>query len=182
MPSAWQRFWRKNLAVEGLNELFCDLEMPLVEVLADLEFQGIKVDVARLHELSDRFGVRIRDLKREIFRQVGAEFNIDSRPQLSDVLFNQLGLPVVKRTKTGPSTDADVLSELAKQHPLPATIVEYRQYAKLKSTYVDALAELVPPRHFASSHLLQTRRGRYGSVEFGRSKLAEHSDPHGRGA
>ena len=135
----------KQLAVEGLGQLFRDLEMPLVEVLAELECNGIKVDVDRLRELSDRFGKRIDDLKQQIFEHTGAEFNIDSRPQLSDVLFKQLGLPVVKRTKTGPSTDADVLGVLAKQHPLPASIVAYRQYAKLKSTYVDALADLVHP-------------------------------------
>jgi len=139
------RILEEKLAAEGLTQLFCELEMPLIDVLAELEFNGIKIDVARLRELSERFGNRIRDVKREIFELAGAEFNIDSRLQLSDVLFTQFGLPVVKRTKTGPSTDADVLAELGKQHALPAKIVEYRQFAKLKSTYVDALSGLVHP-------------------------------------
>ena len=84
-------------------------------------------------------------LEREIFELAGREFNIDSPMQLGELLFDELKLPVVKRTKTGPSTDADVLEELALLHPLPAKIIEYRQNAKLKSTYVDALPELIHP-------------------------------------
>ena len=82
-------------------------------------------------------------LEREIFELAGREFNIDSRIQLGELLFKELKLPVVKRTKTGPSMDAEALEELAALHPLPAKIIEYRQNAKLKSTYVDALPELI---------------------------------------
>jgi DNA polymerase-1 len=135
----------RRLDEQRLADLFRDLEMPLVKVLAELEFNGIKVDVARLKELSDRFGQHMAALEGEIHALAGGPFNIDSRLQLADVLFAKLQLPVVKKTKTGPSTDASVLSELAPLHPLPAKVIEYRQNAKLKSTYVDALPQLVHP-------------------------------------
>ena len=129
----------------GLHELFADLEMPLIEVLAEMEFNGIRVDRDRLRQLSGEFNERIMRLEREIFDEAGREFNIDSRLQLTKLLFEELKLPILKRTKTGPSTDAEVLEELALLHPLPAKIIEYRHNAKLKSTYVDALQELIHP-------------------------------------
>jgi DNA polymerase-1 len=134
-----------RLSEAGLHELFADLEMPLIEVLADMEHRGIRVDRDRLRELSGEFNDRIMTLEREIFEAAGGEFNIDSRLQLTKLLFEDLKLPIVKRTKTGPSTDAEVLEELALLHPLPAKIIEYRHNAKLKSTYVDALQELIHP-------------------------------------
>ncbi len=130
----------------GLAGLYRDLEVPLIDVLAEMEFNGIKVDVNRLGELGQRFGERMASLEQEIYALAGGPFNIDSRKQLSKVLFEDLNLPVVKKTKTGPSTDAEVLGELAKQHELPARIIQYRQYAKLNSTYVDSLAGLVHPQ------------------------------------
>jgi DNA polymerase-1 len=135
----------KKLEAEGLAELFRTVEMPLVEILAELEFNGIKVDVALLRDLSDRFGERLAKLEVEIYELAGEKFNIESPKQLSKLLFEKFALPVIKKTKTGASTDVEVLTELAKQHPLPAKIIEYRQNAKLKSTYVDALPELVHP-------------------------------------
>lgn len=135
----------KKLEAEGLAELFRTVEMPLVEILAELEFNGIKVDVALLRDLSDRFGERLLKLEAEIYELAGEQFNIESPKQLSKLLFEKFALPVIKKTKTGASTDVEVLTELAKQHPLPAKIIEYRQNAKLKSTYVDALPELVHP-------------------------------------
>jgi DNA polymerase-1 len=134
-----------RLKASGLHELFADLEMPLIEVLAEMEFNGIRVDVGRLRELSGEFNERIMRLEREIIELAGRDFNIDSRLQLSQLLFEELKLPILKRTKTGPSTDAEVLEELALLHPLPARIIEYRHNAKLKSTYVDALQELIHP-------------------------------------
>ena len=134
-----------RLQDEGLTDLYRDLEMPLIEVLAEMEFNGIKVDVARLGELGQRFGERIASLEQEIHELAGGRFNIDSPKQLSKVLFEDLGLPKQRKTKTGSSTDAEVLGELAKQHELPAKVIQYRQYAKLKSTYVDALTELLHP-------------------------------------
>jgi DNA polymerase-1 len=134
-----------RLSEEGLEPLFRTLEMPLVDVLVEMEFNGIRVDVPRLEQMSERFGRRMAELESEIYELAGHTFNIDSRLQLSEVLFQELDLPVVKRTKTGPSTDAEVLSELALHHDLPAKIIIYRQHAKLKSTYVDALPALVHP-------------------------------------
>ncbi|MBX7168871.1 MAG: DNA polymerase I [Pirellulales bacterium] len=136
----------QRLAATGLTELLHDTEVPLVEVLAELELNGIRVDVERLAELSTEYGRRLADLEAEIFDLAGRPFNIASPKQLQQVLFEEHKLPVVKKTKTGPSTDADVLEELARIHPLPAKIIEYRQYAKLKGTYVDALPTMVNPR------------------------------------
>jgi DNA polymerase-1 len=134
-----------RLKGSGIHELFTDLEMPLIDVLVEMEFNGIRVDVGRLRELSAQFNNEIMRLEREIFEIAGREFNIDSRIQLGDLLFKELKLPVVKRTKTGPSMDAEALEELALLHPLPAKVIEYRHLAKLKSTYVDALPELILP-------------------------------------
>jgi DNA polymerase I len=134
-----------RLREEGLHELFAGLEMPLIDVLAEMEFNGVRIDVARLRELSGQFNDQIMRLEREIYEIAGREFNIDSRLQLAQLLFEELKLPVLKRTKTGPSMDAEVLEDLAALHALPAKIIEYRQVAKLKSTYVDALPELIFP-------------------------------------
>lgn len=135
----------RRLSEEGFEDLFYTLEMPLVEVLAELEFNGIKVDVPLLRRLSQQYGQRMEELEREIYELAGGPFNIDSPKQLAKVLFEDLKLPVVKKTKTGPSTDASVLQQLAGEHPLPAKVMDYRQQAKLKNTYVDALPELVHP-------------------------------------
>jgi DNA polymerase-1 len=145
VPLRLTRILERRLADEGLVPLFRDLEMPLVEVLAEMEFNGILVDVGRLEELSRRFGKRLQILETEIYGLAGGPFNIESPKQLARLLFDQLKLPVQRRTKTGPSTDADVLGDLALLHPLPAKIIEYRQNAKLKGTYVDALPSLVHP-------------------------------------
>jgi DNA polymerase-1 len=136
----------ERLDAEELTDLFEQVEMPLVEVLSELEHNGIRLDVGRLAALSREFGERIDATRAEIYKLAGRELNIDSPKQLREVLFEELGLPVVRRSKTGPSTDAAVLEELAAHHALPAKIVEYRQFAKLKNTYVDALPELVNPR------------------------------------
>jgi DNA polymerase-1 len=128
------------------DKLFHEVELPLIDVLADLEHAGIQVDVPRLNELSAEYGRRLAVLEKEIHELAGCEFNIASPKQLQKILFEDLKLPIGKRTKTGPSTDAEVLEELALVHPLPAKIVEHRQYAKLKGTYVDALPELINPK------------------------------------
>lgn len=130
----------------NLSELNSTLEVPLIEVLADLEFEGIRVDRGRLAELSARYGDRLKELETAIEELAGHPLNIASPKQLAQVLFQELGLPVIKKTKTGPSTDADVLEELADKHPLPAKIIEHRQFAKLKSTYVDTLPALIHPK------------------------------------
>ena len=159
----------KKLAEAELEKLFRDVEMPLVEVLAELEFAGIRVDVERLRELSKRHGERLKTLESEIYEIAGHEFNIASPKQLQHVLFEELGLRVVKQTaKTGPSTDAEVLEELAREHALPARILDYRQVAKLKGTYVDALPEMVFPatgRVHASFNQVVAATGRLSSSD-----------------
>lgn len=134
-----------ELDKNDLASLNAEVETPLVPVLADLEFEGVRVDAQQLVALSERFALRLEELQGEIELLAGGPFNIASPKQLAEVLFNQLGLPVQKRTKTGPSTDADVLEALARLHPLPELIVQHRQFSKLKGTYVDALPELIHP-------------------------------------
>ncbi len=159
----------KKLAESELGDLFSKVEMPLVEVLAELEYLGIRVDVARLRELSVRHGQRLVALEREIYEIAGHEFNIASPKQLQQVLFEELKLPVVKKTaKTGPSTDAEVLEELAHRHALPARLLDYRQIAKLKGTYVDALPDMVFPatgRVHASFNQVVAATGRLSSSD-----------------
>ncbi|HWP35652.1 MAG TPA: DNA polymerase I, partial [Thermodesulfobacteriota bacterium] len=134
-----------RLAAEGLAELYHTLEIPLVPILVKMERHGIAVDVGLLREISVEIGRELARLTQEIYALAGGEFAIGSPVQLRQVLFERLKLPVIKRTKTGPSTDADVLRALAAQHPLPAKILEHRQLEKLRSTYVDALPALVDP-------------------------------------
>ena len=151
-----------------LDRLFHDLEMPLIDVLAEMEFNGIKVDVDRLAELGRIFGERIDVLEEEIYELAGHEFNIASPKQLANVLFQEQGLPIVKKTKTGASTDVEVLEELARQHPLPSKIIEFRQYTKLKNTYIDALPAMVDPgtgRVHASFNQVVAATGRLSSSD-----------------
>lgn len=158
----------KTLQQENLEKLFHEVELPLVETLADLEWNGICVDRDRLKTLSVRYQKRIEELEEEIYALAGRPFNIASPKQLQVILFEELDLPVVKRTKTGPSTDMDVLTELSDQHPLPKKIVEYRHYAKLKSTYVDALPEMIHPvtgRIHTSFNQVVTATGRLSSSD-----------------
>jgi DNA polymerase-1 len=136
----------QKLAEASLETLFKTLEVPLIEVLVELEYNGMRIDAERLASLSREYGERLLKLEAEIYEIAGRQFNIGSPKQLQEILFVEHKLPVIKRTKTGPSTDVDVLEELARQHPLPAKIIEYRQYAKLKSTYVDALPTMIHPQ------------------------------------
>ncbi|MCE9605905.1 MAG: DNA polymerase I [Planctomycetia bacterium] len=157
-----------KLAEDGLEPLFHTVEMPLVEVLVDLERTGVKVDVARLATLSEHFTAEIARLEQEVFAIAGKQFNIASPKQLAEVLFVEQKLPILAKTKTGPSTDADVLEELALQHPLPAKIIEFRQFSKLKGTYVDALPLLVNPatgRVHCSLHQAVAATGRLSSSD-----------------
>lgn len=121
------------------------LEIPLSRVLARMERLGILIDPKILEELSSEFDIELEQLQSEINDYAGGELNPNSPTQLREVLFEQLGLPVKKRTKSGPSTDRSVLEQLADEHPLPRLILEYRSFSKLKGTYVDALPELIRP-------------------------------------
>ncbi|MFA5357066.1 MAG: DNA polymerase I [Candidatus Omnitrophota bacterium] len=132
-----------ELGKRSLLRLFEDTEMPLVSVLARMEATGIKIDLKMLDGLSKDLEKRLIKLIEEIYEISGCQFNINSPKQLRDILFERLKLPVVKRSKTGPSTDEEVLRKLADRHELPAMLLEYRQLMKLKSTYIDALPQLV---------------------------------------
>ena len=123
----------------ALWKLYSELELPILEVLAGIELSGINLDTARLGSLSKEITETIDALLKEIFQLAGGEFLPASNQQLAEVLYTRLKLPVLKRGKTGPSTDQEVLEELAGQHPLPAKILEHRQLTKLKSTYLEAL-------------------------------------------
>ena len=130
-------------ADQELLGLYADMEKPLIEVLANLELTGIRIDVPRLQKLSDELGRQIDALLQEIYQLAGGEFLPGSTQQLAEVLYKKLNLPVLKRGKTGPSTDQEVLEELAQHHPLPAKVLEHRQLTKLKSTYLDALPAVI---------------------------------------
>lgn len=132
-----------ELKKNELLSLFEQLEIPMIEALAEVEFNGISVDVDCLHALSNKFEKQITQLKLEILELADEEFNPDSPKQLAKILFEKLGLPIVKKTRTGASTDVEVLQELSSKHPLPAKIIEYRQATKLKSTYIDSLPTLI---------------------------------------
>jgi len=130
-----------------LARLFREVEMPLVAVLAEMEWAGVAIDVDWFRTLKERFERERRRVEQEIYAEAGQEFNINSNPKLREILFDSLNLPVLKRTSTGPSTDASVLQQLADDgHTLPVLLMEYREIAKLESTYIDALPAYVNPR------------------------------------
>jgi len=132
--------------VPALRKLADDVEMPLIDVLVEMEANGIAIDPAVLREQSAVLAGRIDTLRGQIHEAAGGEFNPDSPKQLQDVLFNRLKLKSVKRTKTGASTDVEVLERLAEKHPLPQLILDYRSMVKLKNTYLDNLTEYVNPK------------------------------------
>ena len=145
--------WRLRAVLEpkldahALGALLRDIELPLVHVLAEMEWTGITIDVPWFHSLKARFEAARREVETQIHAEAGETFNIASNPQLRTILFEKLGLPVKKKTATGPSTDASVLQELADEgHVLPALLMEYRELAKLENTYLDTLPGLVNPR------------------------------------
>ncbi|MFH1074523.1 MAG: DNA polymerase I [Candidatus Firestonebacteria bacterium] len=130
---------KKELKEQKLLELFEKIEMPLVPVLASMEKTGIKLDLLYLKKLSGVLESKLSGLVKNIYGLAGEEFNINSSQQLGKILFEKLKLPVIKKTKTGASTDVEVLEELSVKSPLPAYLLEYRQLTKLKNTYIDAL-------------------------------------------
>jgi DNA polymerase-1 len=158
-----------RLKENNLESLFADVEMPLVNVLIDMEYSGVSIDTDVLKGLSRQVGEKATQIEKEIYKLVGHEFNIDSHKQLSTVLFEELKLPRGKRTTTGQlATDHTVLDELALTHPLPAKIVEYRTLTKLKSTYLDAFPKMVSPfdgRVHTSFNQTGTATGRLSSSE-----------------
>lgn len=146
----WRLFEVLGKRMKGSNvePLFRQTELPLIDVLVEMEHNGIAIDVDRLATLGAEMVTRIAELQGDIHRVVGHGFNIDSPKQLAVVLFDELGLDVIRKTKTGRSTDADTLSTLEGRtdHPLPGLVRSYRELTKLKGTYVDTLPKMVTPR------------------------------------
>ncbi len=134
-----------ELVTEQLDHLMHDLEMPLSQVLLRMERHGVKLDVGLLETLSRELRAALARLTELAYAQAGEQFNLNSAKQLSVILFQKLGLKSARKTATGQSTDVDVLTKLAKEHPLPATLLEYRQLQKLLSTYAEALPKLLNP-------------------------------------
>ncbi len=134
-----------SLANLGLNQLMDGMEIPLVPVLVTMQRHGIKLDAGILHEMSRDLNRHLQQVEQDLYQSVGHIVNINSPLQLSDLLFKELGLPRTRRTKTGYSTDASSLESLKGFHPVVDQILEYRQASKLKSTYVDALPEMINP-------------------------------------
>ncbi len=165
-----KRKFEPELETEGLTAIFRDIEMPLIPVLAEMELLGIKVDGGTLKDLSNEFQLRLDGYMDSIYEAAEQEFNINSPKQLGEILFEQLNLPknLTRKTKTGYSTDVRVLERLAPHHPLPELILEYRSFAKLKSTYTDALVGLINPdtgRIHTSFHQAVARTGRLSSSD-----------------
>ncbi|CEQ12474.1 DNA polymerase I [[Clostridium] sordellii] len=155
----------KSMDMDGL---FYHVEMPLVEVLGYMEFEGVMVDKEKLAELGEEFKLSIDKLESEIYLLAGEEFNINSPKQLGVILFEKLELPVIKKTKTGYSTNAEVLERLRDKHEIIDKITEYRQIVKLKSTYVDGLINIINPishRIHSSFNQTITTTGRISSTE-----------------
>ncbi|MFO7154961.1 MAG: DNA polymerase I, partial [Caldicoprobacter oshimai] len=136
---------REKLKETEMLYLYEEIEHPLINVLADMEITGFKVDRDMLEQLGEEFSAELSSLTREIYALAGEEFNINSPKQLGSVLFEKLKLPVIKKTKTGYSTDIEVLEQLRPYHELVEKIIEYRQVMKLKSTYIDGLLSVIDP-------------------------------------
>jgi len=161
-------FLEKKMEESDLSRLFQETEMPLVQVLADMECAGVRVDRSKLLALSRDFDKRLNGIIKEIYSLAGEPVNINSPQQLSRVLFDTLKLPPLKKTKTGYSTDTEVLQTLSLQHPLPKEILEYRTLTKLKGTYIDVLPTLINPhsgRIHASFNQMVAATGRLSSSD-----------------
>jgi DNA polymerase-1 len=137
----------KIAEVEATTALLRDLEIPLIAVLAEMEWHGITIDLPWFHSLKSRFMKEREQVERQIYETAGEEFNVASNKQLAAIMFGKLGMPVKKKTSTGPSTDVSVLQELADEgHALPTLLMEYRELSKLENTYLDILPGLVNPK------------------------------------
>lgn len=156
-----------RLEEQGMHKLFFEMEMPLMTVLAEMQQAGCKADADQLCAFGEQLDTRIAALTEQIYEAAGHEFNIQSSKQLGVVLFEELGLPYKKKTKTGYSTSAEVLESLAGYHPMIADVLEYRQLTKLKSTYIDGLLKVIAPDGRIHSHFQQTvtATGRLSSVD-----------------
>lgn len=151
----------------GMSPLLCDIELPLSRVLAEMEHEGFLVDTDGISNMGAELDVRIKEIQQEVYSLVGYDFNLNSPKQLGEALFEKLKLPFAKKTKTGYSTNADVLEKLRDEHPAVPLILNYRQLAKLKSTYCDGLINAVSSdgRIHSTFNQTETRTGRISSLE-----------------
>ena len=159
---------RDNMIKEESISLFENIEMPLVEVLASMEYEGIYVDKEELIQYGNVLKEKIDSLTKEIYNLTGEEFNINSTKQLGEVLFEKLGLTAKKKTKTGYSTDVEVLEKIKNEHPVIEKILEYRQLTKLNSTYVEGLIPYIDEktnRIHSKFHQTVTATGRISSTD-----------------
>ncbi len=159
---------KKKLEDDGLTKLAMEVEFPLTQVLAAMEVTGVGVDLELARLIREEFGSLLQSLEGSIYELAGEKFNIASPKQLSEILFDRLKMRPVKKTKTGYSTDASVLEALSQDHQLPGKVLEYRHYAKLKSTYLDSLEDVVSPvtgRVHTTLHQTVTATGRLSSSD-----------------
>lgn len=159
---------KQQISAHGLEKIFYEIEMPLTRVLYDMERQGFRVDTEELTQLGNQYAKAIKELTEEIYTLCGHSFNIASPKQLGTVLFEELGLPTMKKTKTGYSTDIAVLEKLQDKHPVISKIIEFRQLSKLKSTYIDGLTKIIDKRTNKIHTTFQqtaTATGRISSIE-----------------
>ncbi len=151
-----------------VDKLFTEIELPLIPVLAQMEYNGVKIDKEWLNSLSEKLGSRLDKITDQVYEIAGEEFNLNSPKQLGEILFDKLGLPVIKKTKTGYSTSISVLEELEEEHQIIPLIMDYRTLAKLKSTYVDTLPPLINEktgRIHTSFNQMVTATGRLSSTD-----------------
>ncbi len=161
------QFLKKSIANNKQDNLYYNIELPLAEVLASMEIYGFKIDTIALKNYGDEINIIIKNLEEEIYELAGHEFNINSPKQMSVVLFDELQLPGAKKTKTGYSTNAEILEELIPHHAIIPKILEYRKYNKLKTTYVDGLLKVADDNDIihTSFNQTETRTGRISSTE-----------------
>lgn len=157
----------KGLEEKNQSDLFYQMELPLSRILAEMEIAGIKVDASRLHEMKGEFSERLHEIEEKIYQEAGTTFNINSPKQLGVILFEKMGLPVIKKTKTGYSTAVDVLEQLREQAPIVEHILNYRQIAKIQSTYVEGLLKVIQGDDKIHTRYVQTltQTGRLSSVD-----------------
>lgn len=157
----------RNIKKQGMYDLFCSIELPLEGVLASMQFYGFQADADALRAFGDTLTQRIDELTAEIYREAGREFNINSTKMLGQILFEELELPVIKKTKTGYSTNIEVLEALKGYHPMVGMVIEYRQLTKLRSTYVDGLLKVIGDdgRIHSTFQQMVTATGRLSSTD-----------------
>ncbi len=182
MRAVHDALFPKIAADEKLSFVYRNIEMPVLPVLLRMERNGVLLDSAKLDAQSHELGKEMLEKEQKAYEAAGQPFNLNSPKQIQEILFERQGLPVKKKTPSGaPSTDEDVLAELAQDYPLPKILLEYRGLAKLKSTYTDKLPRMVNPRTGRVHTKLLAGGGGDRAPGLDRTQPAEHPDPHPAG-